>query len=159
MTDDVGTGQSARALRAAAAGFACAAAFGTAVAIRDDLPGEPLGIRVRSRCPREYSLDGGRRWRRLDLCRQPPGSRPHVPVTRIEEPLLHLFAQVWASRESSSSPSSATRGLGLRRHTAAVVGHVAGSAGLAGTGLWHWMKLRGVEEGVPPIGPDRWRRR
>jgi len=35
-----------RALRTAALMFACAAAFGTAVTIRDDLPGEPLGIRV-----------------------------------------------------------------------------------------------------------------
>ena len=35
-----------------------AAGFGTAVAIRDDLPGEPLGIRVPSRCLRESSLDG-----------------------------------------------------------------------------------------------------
>jgi drug/metabolite transporter (DMT)-like permease len=34
------------ALWGAAVGFACATAFTTAVAIRDDLPGRPLGIQV-----------------------------------------------------------------------------------------------------------------
>src|SRR5271165_2925453 len=46
MTDDAETDSRARALRAAAVGFACATAFNSAVAIRDELPGEPLGIRV-----------------------------------------------------------------------------------------------------------------
>jgi hypothetical protein len=35
-----------RALRTAALAFACAAGFGSAVAIRDRVPGEPLGIRI-----------------------------------------------------------------------------------------------------------------
>jgi hypothetical protein len=37
---------SGRALRGAAVGFALATAYGSAVAIRENLPGEPLGLRV-----------------------------------------------------------------------------------------------------------------
>jgi hypothetical protein len=37
---------SERSLRWAATGFACATAYNSAVAIREDLPGEPFGARV-----------------------------------------------------------------------------------------------------------------
>ena len=40
------TADADRALRRAALGFAFATGFTTAVAIREDLPGEPLGLRV-----------------------------------------------------------------------------------------------------------------
>jgi hypothetical protein len=35
-----------RVLRVAAVGFACAAAYNSIVAIREDLPGEPFGLRI-----------------------------------------------------------------------------------------------------------------
>lgn len=150
MTADAGTDHSDRALRAAAAGFACAAVFGSAVAIRDDLPGEPLGIRVPLTVPVGILVGWG---------------------AAVAAPWPMPFAAVIAAARASdedrrAAPALVCAGLGVAgivgiliepvtrnpgswtlATRAAVVLHVAASAALAGTGLRHLVKSRDVASG------------
>src|SRR5208283_4025626 len=127
-----------RWLRVAALGFACAAGFGTAVAIRDDLPGEPLGIRVPLTVPTGILVGWG-----------------GAVAAPWPMPVAAVTAAFRASRADSRAwPALVCACLGIggiigiliepvtyqpRSWTpatrAAVLLHVAGSAGLAATGL------------------------
>ena len=48
-----------RPLLAAAAAFAAASAYGARVAVREDVPGEPLGVRLPGRVPTHLALGWG----------------------------------------------------------------------------------------------------
>ncbi len=135
-----------RALRAAALAFGAAAAFGTAIAIRDDLPGEPLGIHVPLTVPTGILVGWG---------------------GAVAAPWPMPVAAVMAAFRSRSSdggawPALVCAGLGISGivgiliepvtykprswtpTTRAAVGlHVVGSASLGATGLWCLKSARG----------------
>ncbi len=139
------------ALRCAAFGFALATAYNSAVAIREDVPGEPLGIRV-PMSVRTGILVG---W----------GSAVAAPWPM---PLAGLLAAARAGRTGvygrpATGPGLVCAGLGL----AGIVGiliepntyrrqlwtpatrraallHLATCTGLAGTGIW---QARGARRG------------
>ncbi|HXR23475.1 MAG TPA: hypothetical protein VN786_13040 [Acidimicrobiales bacterium] len=148
MTDVTEIDNTERALRAAAVGFACAAAFGAAVAIRDDLPGEPLGIRVPLTVPTGLLVG----W----------GAAVAAPWPM---PVAALMAASRASgRHGDAGPALVCAGLGIAgivgiliepltykpkswtaTTRAAVLVHVAASVALAATGLRRWKSSRRIE--------------
>ena len=139
-----------RALRAAALGFACATGYNSVVAIRETLPGEPLGIRI----PLSVSTGILVGW----------GSAVSAPWPM---PAVALFAAArQAGRDGVPGPALVCAGLGVagivgiliepntynakswtpatRR---AVVAHVVTSVTLVGAGIWHLRHSRTVEAG------------
>ena len=153
MTDDPETDDTLRALRAAAVGFACAAAFGTAVAIRDDLPGRPLGIGVPLTVPTGLLVG----WGAAVAAPWP------MPVAAL------LQATRASGGEEDAGPALVCAGLGVAgvvgiliepltydpkswtlATRAAVLAHVAASVALAVTGLRHLQNSR-----ARPARPDR----
>jgi hypothetical protein len=137
-----------RALRASALGFTFATAYNSVVAIREDLPGEPLGIRV----PLSVSAGTLAGW----------GSAVAAPWPM---PALALLAAARQTRqEGAAGPSLVCAGLGIagivgiliepntyktkswtpatRR---AVVTHLAASMTLAGAGIWQLRPSRNIE--------------
>jgi hypothetical protein len=143
MTDD-------RALRAAAFGFACASGYNSVVAIRDNVPGEPLGIRI----PLSVSTGILVGWGAAVAAPWP------IPVAA----LFAAFRQ--APGEGGSGAALVCAGLGVagivgiliepntykaKSWTAAtrraVLLHVATSVSLAGTGVWHLRRSRGAAAG------------
>ena len=139
-----------RALRAAALGFACATGYNSVVAIREMLPGEPLGIRI----PLSVSTGILVGW----------GSAVAAPWPMPVVALLAAARQ--AGRDGVPGPALVCAGLGVagivgiliepntynakswtpatRR---AVVAHVVTSVTLAGAGIWHLRHSRTVEAG------------
>ena len=136
-----------RALRAAALGFACVAGYNSVVAIRENVPGQPLGIRV----PLSVSTGILVGW----------GAAVAAPWPMPVAALLAAVRQT--RRQGGSGPALVCAGLGVagivgiliepntynakswtpatRR---AVLLHVATSAALAGTGIWHLRHARRV---------------
>jgi hypothetical protein len=133
------------ALCAAALAFACAAAFGSAVAIRDDLPGQPLGIRVPLTVPTGILVGWG-----------------GAVAAPWPMPVVALIAAFRAGgTDSRGGPGLVCAGLGIAgivgiliepltyrskswtpATRAAVVAHTAGSAALAATGLRCLLRAR-----------------
>jgi hypothetical protein len=133
MTDD-----RVRSLRVAALGFVCATGYNSIVAIRENLPGEPLGIRI----PLPVSLGVLVGW----------GAAVAAPWPM---PVAALLAAA-RGRKGVAGPGLVCAGLGI----AGVVGiliepntyevaswspatrravllHIAASMALTGAGLWH----------------------
>jgi hypothetical protein len=137
------------ALRAAAIGFACATGYNSVVAIREKLPGEPLGMRI----PLSVSTGILVGW----------GSAVAAPWPM---PVVALVAAARAGRGGVAGPALVCLGLGVagivgiliepntynakswtpatRR---AVVAHVASSMTLAGAGIWHLRRSRTIKAG------------
>ena len=134
------------ALRAAALGFAAATGYNSVVAIRENLPGEPLGLRIPLSVPSGI-LAG---W----------GSAVAAPWPM---PVLALAAAARAGREGVAGPALVCLGIGVAgivgiliepntyRATSwtpvtrrAVVAHVVSSMTLAGAGLWHLTHSRKI---------------
>jgi hypothetical protein len=137
-----------RALRAAALGFACATGYNSVVAIRENVPGEPLGIRV----PLSVSAGILVGW----------GSAVSAPWPMPVAALLLAARQT--GRVGVVAPVLVCAGLGVagivgiliepntynaKSWTSAtrraVVTHVVTSATLAGTGIWHLRHSRRLE--------------
>ena len=136
MTDDrSGT------LRAAAVGFACAAGYNSVVAIRDDLPGEPLGIQIPLSVRTGILVGWGAAvappWpmpvaalvAALRTSHQEDGSRSALACVGLGvAAIVGLLVEPNTYKAKSWTP--ATRG--------AVLLHLAASAALAGAGMW-WL--------------------
>ena len=139
-----------RALRAAALGFAGATGYNSVVAIRENVPGEPLGLRI----PLSVSTGIAVGW----------GSAVAAPWPM---PVIALLAAArQARRDGGAGPALVCAGIGVagivgiliepntynaktwtpatRR---AVVAHVVSSVALAGAGLWHLRQSRKGEAG------------
>lgn len=133
------TGGSATALRAAALGFAGATGYNSVVAIREQVPGEPLGLRI----PLSVSTGIFIGW----------GSAVAAPWPM---PAIALAAAARAKRDGGAGPALVCIGLGVAgivgiliepntyRATSwtsatrrAVRAHVVSSAALAAAGIWH----------------------
>jgi hypothetical protein len=132
------TDGSDRILRAAALGFAGATGYSSVVAIREDLPGEPLGIRI----PLSVSTGLLIGW----------GAGVAAPWPM---PVVALVAAARTGRDGTARPALLCLGIGVagivgiliepntynaklwtpatRR---AVIAHVASCASLVGTGIW-----------------------
>jgi len=135
------------ALRAAALGFACATGYNSVVAIREQLPGEPLGLRI----PLSVSTGILVGW----------GAAVAAPWPM---PIVALVAAARVRRDGATGPALVCLGLGLsgivgiliepntynakswtpatRR---AVVAHVVSSVTLAGAGIWHLRHSRKIQ--------------
>jgi hypothetical protein len=145
MTDD-----SDRALRAAALGFACATLYNSVVAIRENVPGEPLGIRM----PLSVSSGILVGW----------GSAVAAPWPM---PVAALFAAARRTgRDGAARSALVCAGIGVagiigiliepntynanswtpatRR---AVIAHVTTSATLAGAAIWNLRQARKLNAG------------
>lgn len=144
------TDGSDRALRAAALGFACATGYNSVVAIREKVPGEPLGIRI----PLSVSTGILVGWGSAVAAPWP------MPVVAL------LAAARRPGRDGVAGPALVCAALGVagivgiliepntynpkswtpatRR---AVVAHVATSVTLAGAGIWHLRHSRKIEAG------------
>jgi len=144
------TDGSDRALRAAALGFACATGYNSIVAIRENMPGEPLGMRI----PLSVSTGILVGW----------GSAVAAPWPMPVVALLAAARQ--ARRDGVAGPALVCAGLGVagivgiliepntynakswtpatRR---AIVAHVATSVTLAGVAIWHLRHSRKSEAG------------
>jgi len=138
MTDDT-----SRALRLSAIAFACAVGFTTAVAVRDDLPGRPLGIGVPLSVPSGILIGWG---------------------AGVAAPWPMPVAALIASRRASQGDSGAAlvcAGLGIAgivgfliepntynpkawtpANRYAIAAGIFASAALATTGLRHWRRTR-----------------
>ena len=136
------------ALRAAALGFACATGYNSVVAIREKVPGEPLGIRI----PLSVSTGILVGW----------GSAVSAPWPM---PVAALYAAArQAGRDRVPGPALVCAGLGVagivgiliepntynaKSWTSAtrraVVAHVATSVTLVGAGIWHLRHSRNIE--------------
>lgn len=137
------------ALRAAALGFACATGYNSVVAIRENLPGEPLGIRI----PLSVSTGLLVGW----------GSAVAAPWPI---PVVALVAAARSRQSGTAGPALVCLGLGVagivgiliepntykakcwtpttRR---AVVAHVVSCVALAGAGIWHVRHSRKLAAG------------
>jgi hypothetical protein len=132
------------ALRAAALGFACATGYNSVVAIREQLPGEPLGLRI----PISVSTGILVGW----------GSAVAAPWPM---PVVALAAAARAGRDGATGPTLVCLGLGVagivgiliepntynakswtRSTRRAVIAHVVSSVTLAGAGIWHLRRSR-----------------
>jgi hypothetical protein len=138
MTDDTGG-----ALRRAALGFACTVGFTSAVAVRDDLPGRPLGIGVSLSVPTGILIGWG---------------------AAVAAPWPMPVAALIASRRANQGDPAAAlvcAGLGFAgivgfliepntydpkawtpANRNAIAAGLVASAALAATGLRHWRRLR-----------------
>jgi len=138
------------ALRAAAVGFACTTAFTTAVAIRDDLPGRPLGIGVPLSVRRGVLVG----WGAAVAAPWPMPVAAVIAAARANGP------------EGGSGPALACAGLGVagivglliepntyNRQSWTPANRIAVSAGfvactlLAAAGLRHWRQARRFANG------------
>jgi hypothetical protein len=128
-----------RALRAAALGFACATGYNSLVAVRENLPGEPLGIRI----PLSVGTGTLAGW----------GSAVAAPWPM---PVIGLMAAARQSRRDGGvGPALVCAGLGIAGTVGiliepntydmkswtpatrrAVLAHVATSVTLAGVAIW-----------------------
>jgi hypothetical protein len=139
-----------RVLRAAALGFAGATGYSSVVAIREGVPGEPLGIRIPLSVPAGILVGWG-------SALSAPWPMPVVAL---------LVAARRPGRDQTAGPALVCAGLGVagivgiliepntynakswspatRR---AVVAHVATSLTLAGAGIWHLKRSRKIEAG------------
>ncbi len=137
------TDATGRALRRAAVAFACTVGFTSAVAVRDDLPGRPLGIGAPFSVPTGILLGWG---------------------AGVAAPWPMPVAALVASRRANQGDSVATlvcAGLGFagivgfliepntynpkgwtRANRTAIASGVCASAVLATTGLRHWRRIR-----------------
>ncbi len=128
-----------RALRIAALGFAVATGYNSVVAVREDLPGEPLGIRI----PLSVAAGILAGW----------GAAVAAPWPM---PVVALVAAARAERDGAVRPALVCLGLGvagivgilIERNTydakcwtpatrRAVVAHVASCTSLVGAGILH----------------------
>jgi hypothetical protein len=135
-----------RALGAAAFAFACATGFGSAVAIRDDVTGEPLHIRVPLSVPSAVLVGWG------------AGVAAPWPM-----PAAALWASRFSRREGGPGPALICSGLGIgcivgtliepvtyrraswtRATRAAILLNVTASVALAVTGIRQVKRLGGV---------------
>ena len=141
------TDGSDRTLRAAALGFACATGYNSLVAIRERLPGEPLGIRI----PLSVSTGILVGW----------GSAVAAPWPM---PVVAIAAARRAGRAGSTGPALVCAGIGVagtvgiliepntynpkswtRATRRAVVAHLVASLTLAGAGLWRLRRRPGAD--------------
>jgi hypothetical protein len=143
-----------RALAAAALAFACATGFGSAVAIRDEVPGEPFHIRVPLSVPWAVLIGWG---------------------AGVAAPWPMPVAALWAARsdhgEGGIGPALICSGVGIgcilgtliepvtyrrwswsRATRTAILLNVAASIALAATGLRQVKRLGTVEAGCKPLG-------
>jgi len=133
------TDGSDRILRAAALGFAGATGYSSVVAIREDLPGEPLGICI----PLSVSTGLLIGW----------GAGVAAPWPM---PVVALVAAASTGRDGMARPALLCLGIGVagivgiliepntynaKRWTPAtrraVIAHIASCASLVGAGIWH----------------------
>lgn len=131
---------SERSLKWAATGFACATAYNSAVAIRENLPGEPLGVRV----PISVSTGILTGW---GSCVAAPWPMPVLGLLAVRRP---------SHDKGGDKPAYVCAALGVagligiliepntyrarswtRRTRRAVRLHVGSCAVLVGTGVWH----------------------
>jgi len=145
MTDDTG-----RALRNAAIAFACTVGFTTAVAVRDDLPGRPLGLGVPLSVPTGILVGWG------------AGVAAPWPM-----PVAALIASRRANRGDSVA-ALVCAGLGIAgiagfliepntydpkawtpANRNAIAAGLLASAALATTGLRHWRRTRLETKSAP----------
>jgi hypothetical protein len=139
-----------RALRAAALGFAGATGYNSVVAIREKLPGEPLGIRIPLSVPTGVLMGWGS-----------AVSAPWpMPVCAL------LAANRQAGRDGVAGPALVCAGIGaagivgilIEPNTynakswtpatrRAVVAHVATCVTLAAAGIWHLRDARKIDAG------------
>ena len=145
------TSGSDRTLRAAALGFAGATAYNSLVAIRERLPGEPLGIRI----PLSVSTGILVGW----------GSAVSAPWPM---PAAAIAAARHAARAGSPGPALICAGIGVagtvgiliepntynpkswtRATRRSVVVHLAASLTLAGAGIWRLRHAHRSRPGEP----------
>jgi hypothetical protein len=140
MSERFGTLRCDFALGAAALGFACATGYNSVVAVRDKVPGEPLGIAIPLSVPTGILVG----W----------GSAVSAPWPMPVAALIAAFRQV--KGKGVVGPALVCAGLGVAgivgiliepntyktqswtpavRRT--VVAHIVTSATLAGVGMWH----------------------
>ena len=144
-----------RALTAAAVGFACTTAFTTAVAIRDDLPGRPLGTGVRLSVPTGILVGWGAAvaapWP-MPLAALIAAARARRPEAGSAPALVCAGVGIAGIVGLLIEPNTYNRGAWSGANRAAVAAGAAACGALATAGLLSWRQVRSSEDRPEPTG-------
>lgn len=140
-----------RVLRGAAIGYACTAGFTTAVAIRDDLPGQPLGIRIPLSVPTGILVG----WGAGVAAPWPMPVAALVAASRLDDHGTGTGPAVVCTALGMAGiiglliePNTYDPGAWSSANRAAITAGFVASAALAAAGLRHWNRLRRAQPDV-----------